>query len=171
MVHAFVAGLPQTSQSCSAAAECGGGSAGSADAADEEAGAGTDAAGEGGGTDASGEEASTAAEPERGFAGVADDELVLEEAGADADANAEEAGADADATAEEAGADAGADAGAVTDAAAAGEAGVGEEGRANDGIVAVDEPVAALVCFPPFFFVMGWCVGVLEARSMSSSRG
>ena len=33
----------------------------------------------------------------------------------------------------------------------------------NDGDVAeVEEPVAALVCFPPFFFVMGWCAGVLE---------
>ena len=98
-MHAFVAGLPQTSQSCSAAAERCGGSAGSADAADEEAGAGTDAAGEGGGTDASG------------------------------------------------------------------DAGVGKEGRDNDGIIEeVDELVAALDVFSPFFFVMGWCVGVLEAR-------
>ena len=55
MVHDFVARLPQTSQSCSAAAERCRGSAESADAADKEAGAGTDAAGEGGGTDASGE--------------------------------------------------------------------------------------------------------------------
>ena len=43
-MHAFVARLPQTSQSCSAAAEGGEGSAGSADTADEEAGADTDAA-------------------------------------------------------------------------------------------------------------------------------
>ena len=48
--------MPQTSQSCSEAAEDGEGSAGSVDAAEEEAGADTDAAGAAGGeTDASGE--------------------------------------------------------------------------------------------------------------------
>ena len=97
-MHAFVARLPQTSQSCSAAAEGGGGSAGSADAAEEEAGADTDASGEGGGADASG------------------------------------------------------------------EGGVGVKGTDNDGIVEVDGLVAALDGFSPFFFVMGWCVGLLEAR-------
>ena len=39
------------------------------------------------------------------------------------------------------------------------------EGTDNDGNVEVDElPVAALDRFSPFFFVMGWCVGVLEVR-------
>ena len=60
------------------------------------------------------------------------------------------------------------DADAVTDADAdaSGEGGVGdEEGTDNDGDVSeVDGPVAALGGFPPFFFVMGWCVGLLEVR-------
>ena len=47
---------------------------------------------------------------------------------------------------------------------AAEEGVVGEEGVVNDGVVEVDGPVAALGGFPPFFFVMGWCAGVLEAR-------
>ena len=88
--------------------------------------------------------------------------------GRSTDADAEEAGADADATAEEAGADtdvdADSDADLDTGADASGEGGVGEEGTDNDGIVEVDGTVAALDGFPPFFFVMGWCVGLLEAR-------
>ena len=82
------------------------------------------------------------------------------------DTAAVEAGVDADATAEEEVADADADA--VTDAVidASGEGGVGEEeGTDNDGNVEeVDGTVAAPDGFPPFFFVMGWCVGVLEVR-------
>ena len=65
-----------------------------------------------------------------------DDELVLE--GGSADVADQEAGADAD---------------------AAGEGG----GWGDNGDVEVDGPVAALGGFPPFFFVMAWCVGVLEA--------
>ena len=108
MVHAFVARLPQTSQSCSEAAEDGEGSAGSVDAAEEEAGADADAP----------DEVPPSTPP----------------------TNPRE-----DATAD-----------------AVGEVVVGEVD--NDGDVSeVDGPVAALVCFPPFFFVMGWCVGVLEA--------
>ena len=73
--------------------------------------------------------------------------------GRSTDAAAEEAGVDAVAAAEEEVAD-----------AASGEGGVGEEGEDNDGIVEeVDGTVVALDGFPPFFFVMGWCVGVLEA--------
>ena len=83
--------------------------------------------------------------------------------GRSTDAADEEAGAEAyaDAADEEAGADT--DTGA--DADASGEGGVGEEGTDNDGNVEeVDGTVAALDGFPPFFFVMGWCVGLLEAR-------
>ena len=47
------------------------------------------------------------------------------------------------------------------DAVAEGEG--GEGWGDNDGDVEVDGSVAALGGFPPFFFVMGWCVGVLEA--------
>ena len=117
----------------------------------------------GGSADADDEVASTAAaESEGGVAGFADDELVLE--GRCADATDDEAGADA-AAADEAPPS-------VTpinpraDADAAGEGGGGEEGTANDGDVdEVDGPsVAALGGFPPFFFVMAWCVGVLCAR-------
>ena len=92
--------------------------------------------GGGGSADAAAEE-----EEERGTAD-ADDELVLERGRADAPA--EEAGADADADA---------------DADTSGE---GEGGEVdNDGDVAeVDEPVSALDCFPPFFFAMGWVLGV-----------
>ena len=80
-----------------------------------------------------------------------------ERGGGSADAADDEAGADADAAAAAAGTDADAD-------AAWEEGGVGEEGVDNDGDVSeVDGPVAALGCFPPFFFVMAWCVGVLEA--------
>ena len=133
-----VAGFfPHTSQSCSAF------KGRSADVADEEAGADADAAAE-----EAGAEADTAA----GEAG-ADDELVL--GGGSADAAAEEAGAGADVAAAEAGADADADAS-------------GEEGRVgevdNDGSVEVNGPAAALGGFSPFFFVMAWCVGVLEGR-------
>ncbi len=47
---------------------------------------------------------------------------------------------------------------------AAGEGVVGAEGVVkNDGVVEVDGPVAALGGFPPFFFVIGRCAGVLEA--------
>ena len=114
--HELIARLPQTSQSGSA---FGGGSA---DAADERAGAPA-AAAEG---------------------GVADDELVLVEGSADA--ADEEAGADADAD-------------------AAGEGGVGEgvDTNAGDGDE-VDGPVAALDDFPPFFFGMGWCGGVVRVN-------
>ena len=42
---------------------------------------------------------------------------------------------------------------------AAGEGGVGEGVGAD-----VDGSAAALGAFPPFFFVMGWCVGALEVR-------
>ena len=87
---------------------------------------------------------------------------------ADTEARAEaraEAGADAGG---EAGgeADAGADADADAGADASGEGVVGEEGvEGNDAKVAeVDGTVAALGGFPPFFFVMGWCVDVLEAQ-------
>jgi hypothetical protein len=76
--------------------------------------------------------------------------------GRSTDAAAEEAGVDAVAAAEEEVAD-----------ASSGEGGVGEEeeGEDNDGNVEeVDGTVAALDGFPPFFFVMGWCVGLLEAR-------
>ncbi len=78
--------------------------------------------------------------------------------GGSADVADEEAGADADATDE-------APSTAPTipraDADSAEEGGVGEVD--NDAEVAeFDVPVAALVGFPPFFFVMGWCVGVLE---------
>ena len=60
-------------------------------------------------------------------------------------------------------AEADADAGAGADAA--GEGGVAEEGEDNAGDVAeVGGSVAALDGLPPFFFVMGWCAGVLEAR-------
>ena len=81
-------------------------------------------------------------------------------------------GGSADVADEEAGADADADAAdevppSITptipraDADSAGE-GEGGEGH-NDGDVAeFDVPVAALVGFPSFFFVMAWCVGVLE---------
>ena len=83
--------------------------------------------------------------------------------GRSTDAAADEAVVVADATAEEAGADA--DAAAADADASAGEGGVGEEGTDNDGVVEeVDGTVAALDGFPPFFFVMGWCVGLLEAR-------
>ena len=79
MVHAFVACLPQTAQSYTAAAEGGEGSA-EEDAADECVGA-------------------TAAEEDGvPYGGDADDELVLE--GGSADAAAKEAGADADASGE-----------------------------------------------------------------------
>ena len=78
-MHAFVAGLPQTSQTCSAAAECGGGSADADD--DEEAGGGA------------------------AVGGAADDELVLEGGGADVAAEVRE-GTDADEGEEDAGADA-----------------------------------------------------------------
>ena len=83
--------------------------------------------------------------------------------GRSTDAAAEEAGADADADAD---ATAGTDTDADTDADASGEGGVGEEeGRDNDGDVEeVDGTVAALDGFPPFFFVMGWCEGLLEVR-------
>ena len=51
------------------------------------------------------------------------------------------------------------------DADASGEGEGGEAEVDNDGLVEeVDEPVAALDGFSPFFFVMAWCVGVLEAR-------
>ena len=76
--------------------------------------------------------------------------------GRSADAAGEEAGADADTTAVETGAD--------SDADASGEAGVGEEGTDNDGIVEVDGLVAALDGFPPFFFVMGWCGWCLRSQ-------
>ena len=83
--------------------------------------------------------------------------------GRSADAADEEAGADADATSEEVGADA--DAAAADADASAGEGGVGEEGTDNDrNVEEVDGPVAALDGFPPFFFVMACCVGLLEAR-------
>ena len=100
-MHAFVARLPQTSQSRSAEAGPEGGE-GSAETADEE------------------------------------------EPGGAAAAEAADKDADKD---------------------AAGEGGVGAEGVVNAGDVAeVDGPVAALGGFPPFFFVMGWCMGFLEAR-------
>ena len=71
-------------------------------------------------------------------------------------------GADADADADT---DASEEAGADADADASGEGGVEEEELVdNDGDVEVDGPVAALGGFPPFFFVMAWCVGVLEVR-------
>ena len=59
---------------------------------------------------------------------------------------------------------------AAADAAREGE---GEEGdNAGDvpRVKEVDDPNAALDGFPPFFFVMAWCEGVLDV-SMSSSRG
>ena len=87
--------------------------------------------------------------------------------GRSTDAAAEEAGEDAEAGANadtDAGADANADADADADADSLGEEEVAEEeGTDNDGNVEVDGPsLAALGCFPPFFFVMGWCVGPLE---------
>ena len=90
--------------------------------------------------------------------------------GRSTEAAAEEAGTDADADAGTAAEDAGADA----DEDEVGEGGVGEEGTVNDGNVEeVDGTAAALDVFPPFFFVMGWCVGVCGSlRSlMGSSRG
>ena len=72
-----------------------------------------------------------------------------------ADAADEEAGVDADATAGDTAAD------------ASGEGEVGEEGGIDCGagnVEEVDGLDAALDGFPPFFFVMAWCVGVLEVR-------
>ena len=112
--------------------------------------------------DAAGEEASTAAEAaeEGGVAGVADDELVLE--GGCADAAGEGVGADA-AAADEAPPSITPTNPRPADSDSAGEGVVGEVD--NDGNVAeVDGPVAALDGFPPFFFVMAWYVGVLDAR-------
>ena len=116
-MHAFVARLPQTSQSCSAAAKRGGSTD---DAADAEAGAAA--------ADAEG--------------GDADDEMVLARGRADSTDAEAEADVDAD-----------------VDAAGLGDGGVG-----NDRSVEVDGPAVALGCFPPFFFVMGWYVGILEVR-------
>ena len=88
--------------------------------------------------------------------------------GRSTEAAAEEADTDADADAGTAAEEAGADA----DADAVGEGGVGAEVD-NDGNVEVDDPVAALDVFPPFFFVMAWCVGVCGSlrSQMGSSRG
>ena len=100
---------------------------------------------------------STAAESE---GGVADDELVSE--GGCADATDDEAGADADADATDDAPPSIIPTKPRADADAEGDGGLG---HTNDGNVEVDGPsVAALGGFPPFFFVMGWWVGVLEAR-------
>ena len=112
-MHAFAERLPQTSQSCSAAAKRGGRS--TDDAADAEAGA-------------------PAAEAE---GGDADYETFL--AGGSADSADAEAGADSD---------------------AAGEGGGGEEVGTAWTVADVDGTVAALDGFSPFFFVMGWRLGV-----------
>ena len=81
--------------------------------------------------------------------------------GRSADTAAEEADADTDADA-----DADAETGADADAGAG--AGAGASGVVGD-VAEVDGPVVVLGCFPPFFFVMGWCVGLFRS-STSSSR-
>ena len=84
-----------------------------------------------------------------------------ERGGGSADAAAEEEGADAD-TADEAPPSI-PPTNPRADADAAEEGGGGEGWGDNDGDVEVDGSVAALGGFPPFFFVMGQCGGVLEA--------
>ena len=156
--------MPQTSQSWPA--ERGGG--GVADAADDRAEGGADA---GAGADSDADAEGTGSDTDRDADREAD---VEDEADADADADSDEedeaAGADADRDADADAEDEGdAEDEADADADAAGEGGVGEEGIDNDknverNVEEVDGLVAALDGFPPFFFVMGWCVGVLEAR-------
>ena len=117
------------------------------------------AEGRGGSADAAEEDRAGGASPATASEAEGDDELVLE--GGSADVADQEAGADADADAADEAPPSITPTKLRADADSAEEGGVGE-GHNDAEVAEFDVPVTALGCFPPFFFVMAWCVGLLE---------